>query len=264
MNPAADSERFASAIGAALEVYGKGVSETALRLWWSSLKTYGIDEVLRGLTRHLQDPERGQWQPKPADVIWQIEAAKTAGWVSADEAWATALLAQDEAETVIWTEESAGAHAIARPILAAGDEVGARIAFREAYNRLVKAAAGEGRAPRQQVSLGHDSQRREQAVRQAVDRGLLTQERADKLLPAPQPEPGGFALLTGNVVAHPSAGEAIQRQLAALKEKLRSPQVVDQQIQETPEVQQKRAVAARFASSTNQGDPAGERHVGTK
>lgn len=65
-----DRSRFASAIHGTFEVYSpKPVSEQLMTIWWASLKPYGIDDVCQALTKHISDPERGQFPPKPADVI---------------------------------------------------------------------------------------------------------------------------------------------------------------------------------------------------
>lgn len=67
---AQDRSRFASAIHGTFEVYSpKPVSDQLMNIWWASLKPYSIDDVCNALTRHIADPERGQYQPKPADVI---------------------------------------------------------------------------------------------------------------------------------------------------------------------------------------------------
>ena len=65
-----DRSRFASAIHGTFEIYSvKQVSEQLMDIWWATLKPYDIADVCRALTKHISDPERGQFQPKPADVI---------------------------------------------------------------------------------------------------------------------------------------------------------------------------------------------------
>ena len=67
---AEDRSRFASAIHGTFEIYStKPVSEQLMDIWWATLKPYDIADVCRALTKHISDPERGQFQPKPADVI---------------------------------------------------------------------------------------------------------------------------------------------------------------------------------------------------
>ncbi len=65
-----DRTRFASAIHGTFEIYSvKQVSEQIMDIWWATLKPYDIADVCRALTKHISDPERGQYAPKPADVI---------------------------------------------------------------------------------------------------------------------------------------------------------------------------------------------------
>ena len=64
-----DRERFATALLATFEVYGKELSDMVVKVWWASLKPHNIDDVCSALTKHISDPERGQFPPKPADVI---------------------------------------------------------------------------------------------------------------------------------------------------------------------------------------------------
>jgi len=65
-----DRTRFASAIHGTFEIYSvKQVSEQLMDIWWATLKPYDIADVCRALTKHISDPERGQFPPKPADII---------------------------------------------------------------------------------------------------------------------------------------------------------------------------------------------------
>lgn len=106
------------------------------------------------------------------------------------------LAAQDEAETVVWTDQIAEAAGIAQPILDAGDEVGARMAFRDAYERILREHGDK--PPRWFASLGTDPGRRTVAIERGVRAGLLTKTHAEKLLPAPKDAgPLGEALFEG-------------------------------------------------------------------
>jgi hypothetical protein len=155
--------------------YSPSAINTAL--WFRALQPYTLDHVRVGFDAHVRDPQRGRFVPTPADIIAQIEGvAATDGRPGAEEAWAIALRSRDEADTVVWTREIAQAIGIARPILDLGDEVGARMAFREAYGRLVDEAR-KARAPASwEVSLGFDPKRRDEAVRAAVAEGRLPAE----------------------------------------------------------------------------------------
>ena len=83
------------------------------------------------------------------------------------------MLFRSEADTVVWTEEMATAFDLARPLLAIGDEIGARMAFKDGYKRMVQAARALNRPACWSVSAGWDVARNHLAVERAVRAGLL-------------------------------------------------------------------------------------------
>ncbi|UZX96161.1 hypothetical protein ND444_07255 [Yersinia ruckeri] len=166
---------------ATLAIYGKDASKAVLDLYWNALLPYDIDTVRQAFSNWLTDPDQGRFSPKPADIIRNIQTiAGKPDWLSANEAWALALPAQDEANTVVWTNEIAQAWNIALPIMQEGDKVGARMAFIAAYERLTKAAQGTGRSPEWSVSEGWDKETVKITVERAVTTGLLPRPKAEK------------------------------------------------------------------------------------
>lgn len=143
-------------------------------LCFNALRRFSLATVRAALDAHVADLERGKFVPVPSDLLAQIERTlKDDGRLGAEEAWALALRAQDERETVVWTPEIAQAFAAARTVLDRGDEVGARMAFREAYGRIVTAARADMVPVRWQVTLGHDLERRQIALETAVAEGRI-------------------------------------------------------------------------------------------
>jgi len=173
-----ERSRFVEALRAVFEVYGRDLSGQAVELWCRMMAPYPLDAVQRALQSHLQS---SVYVPKPADVIGLLQARD--GRPDADEAWEIALQAMDEDATVVWTEEIAQAKSAADPIWAEGDKVGARMAFRARYERLVADARQNGRAAKWSPSLGSDKNRRAEGIQRAVDMGRIPAERARKLLP---------------------------------------------------------------------------------
>jgi hypothetical protein len=164
------------------------LSARAKVLFFDAVRRFPLGLVEKAIQAHLVDPEAGKYRTmvQPAHIVAQIEGAMARdGRPEADEAWAIALRAQDEASTVVWTEEIAEALTAARPVLNAGDEVGARVAFRAAYNRMVTNAREQRRPARWSASLGHDPAQREQALQDAVQRNLLPAPQVAALLPPP-------------------------------------------------------------------------------
>ena len=92
---------------------------------------------------------------------------------------------RSEYDSVVWTDEMAGAYGIAAALLEHGDQVAARKAFLDRYEALVAKARAAGTPMRVSPSFGFDVGGREAAVQKAVDAGLLPVDRAQKFLPAP-------------------------------------------------------------------------------
>ena len=72
-----DKPAFATLMTDALAFYGKDVSRFALDVWWQSCQPFEFDQVARALMRHAMDAERGQFAPKPADIVRQLAGTAT-------------------------------------------------------------------------------------------------------------------------------------------------------------------------------------------
>lgn len=68
-----DKEQFAQTMVGIGELYAKSISPQLISLYWEALKRYELDEVVRGLNQHVVDPDSGQFMPKPADVVRQVD-----------------------------------------------------------------------------------------------------------------------------------------------------------------------------------------------
>lgn len=190
-------------------------------LWFNALRGYDFVDVKGALDAHLRDPERGRFVPLPADIVAHLQRVAAAdNRPGPEEAWSTALAGADESRTIVWTAEMAEAWGICRPVLDVGDEVGARMAFREAYTRLVGEARAERRPPQWLVSLGFDQQQREAAIAEAKARGHLALEAPNApLLTGPAAARGLEALATSRSVP-PAARDALMRLRSGLIERI--------------------------------------------
>lgn len=210
---------FSALLDEVWELKGQTLSAGAKAMWFRSMAAYSLDTVRGGLDAHLADPKRGSFLPMPSDVHAQVErAVADDGRPGAEEAWALAMRSTDEADTIIWIAEAAEAMGICRPILSAGDEVGARMAFREAYTRLVDAARRARIAPQWTPSLGHDPGRRDRAIAEAAQRGLLDAGHYPSL---PAPRGDMPLLLTG--ASQSGIPDSARAALLALREWLTTP-----------------------------------------
>lgn len=168
---------------ATMALYQQEISVDMLRMWWASLVNYEFNDVRDAISRHIQDKAAGKFAPRPANIIEQLDAMKPDGRPGADEAWA--MMPRDEHASVVMTDEMAEAMQFATPLLNEGDQVAARMAFKQAYERIVGEKKRAGIPAKWFPSLGHDPQGRELALKQAADRGLLPRAQVDALLPAP-------------------------------------------------------------------------------
>jgi hypothetical protein len=64
-----DFEAFKEGMIGVMSFYSKGISNFALDVWWSALKTYDLPVIIEAFNRHLCNPDAGQYPPKPADLV---------------------------------------------------------------------------------------------------------------------------------------------------------------------------------------------------
>ncbi|HNB43272.1 MAG TPA: DUF6475 domain-containing protein [Burkholderiaceae bacterium] len=72
-----DFRRFGLALSAVAELHGKAISEGAMTLWWQALQRFEIEQVEAALRRCVEDPDGGQYMPKPADLIKRLDGTAT-------------------------------------------------------------------------------------------------------------------------------------------------------------------------------------------
>lgn len=210
---------FSALLDEVWELKSQTLSAGAKAMWFRSMAAYSLDTVRCALDAHLADPKRGSFLPMPADVHAQVErAVADDGRPGPQEAWALAVRSTDEADAIVWTSEIAEAFGHASPILNAGDEVGARMAFLEIYVRLVDAARRLRAAPRWNVSLGHDHEQRERAIAEGAQRGLIDASRYPQL---PMPRGDTPLLLAG--ASQSGIPDSARAALLALREWLTTP-----------------------------------------
>lgn len=164
------------AVAVTAELTGTQLSEPAARMFAADLAEYPVDQVLAALTRCRREVKG---RLTVAEVVARI--AELDGRPGAEEAWA--MMPRDEAQSAVITDEMAVAMGAALSLLADGDAVGARMAFKEVYAREVAAARAASKPPRWFASLGHDRAGRESVIRDAVQRGRLTHAQARQHLP---------------------------------------------------------------------------------
>lgn len=61
--------KFSELMYLVAEQYGKTLSDGLIALYWQGLANYDFDAVKQALSRHMQNPDNGQFMPKIADVV---------------------------------------------------------------------------------------------------------------------------------------------------------------------------------------------------
>lgn len=240
-----DLAEFGQLLDAVCGLLSRGAytpNATNTALFFRAMARWPLAEVRAAFDAHVADPQRGRFVPVPADLIAQLEArAGDDGRPGAEEAFALALAAADEAETVVWTAETAEAWGVAQRVLSAGDEVGARMAFREVYARLVAEARAARRSVQWQVALGHDRNRHADALRKAADLGRIPRADADAAAALPAPRAPVLLLAGGTSVAaaepSPAQRQAMQALRAAIEARAEAPSADALERQRTAQLQ---------------------------
>jgi hypothetical protein len=198
-----DMEALISALGVTAEIMGTQFQSAALTVMASDLSKYKLVDVLAALERVRKEVSG---RLTLAAIIDRIQSSD--GAPGSDEAWA--LMSRPESDTIVITRQMAEAMQIARPLLADGDKIGARMAFKDAYTRIVADSRERRIEAEWFVSLGFDTEGRAQPIADAIRSGKLSLTHSLKLL-----SPAGKAEvleLTGNM-NHPLLVEFKQSRL---------------------------------------------------
>lgn len=204
--------QLAGAVCATAEAMGQAISAGGAQLIAEDLAAYDRVVIISALRACRREPNG---RLSLGMVLKHIQAND--GRPGKDEAWAIALSASDEYETVVLTEEIRQAMSASSPILEVGDKVGARMAFMSAYERLVVAARAEDLPAKWSVSLGYDPARRVIAIESAVRAKLISQETGAKYLADLRVEP---ATAEGQAIAGLLTGEVRAQIAPKVREKL--------------------------------------------
>ncbi|WP_130931618.1 hypothetical protein [Pseudomonas sp. Sample_24] len=209
---------LAAAICATAEAMGQEMNPGTAAMMAEDLCAYSVP-VVKAALKACRFEVKGKLAM--ADILQRVQAAD--GRPGKDEAWAIAMTSNDEFETVVLTDEIQLALAAAKPVLDAGDKVGARMAFNSAYERLVGQAREDNKQVNWHVSVGFDANRRVQAISKAAQMQRIPQERAQQYLADLSVEPvteDGRALaglITGTVTR---PAPKLRAKLAAVKDSM--------------------------------------------
>lgn len=165
-----DLSEFTRLLTESLVGYGKPRPDAeTIAFWFKSLAPFSPATIGQAFAAYAA--ERPDFAPVPNSIVARCKLMD--GRPEENEAWAIALSSRDERDTVLWTAEIQEAFSLCRPVLDTGDEIGARMAFKDAYIRLVQTARANNKPAQWNVSEGWDTERRGLVVARAVQAGLL-------------------------------------------------------------------------------------------
>jgi hypothetical protein len=85
-----DRTEFYAVWVALADLYGKTIQPKSAEIVFAVLRRYDIGTIKRAIAAHLADTESGQFMPKPADIIRQIEGGSDVralnAWTKVDDA----------------------------------------------------------------------------------------------------------------------------------------------------------------------------------
>lgn len=176
------------AVAVTAELCGRTFSEPAARVFVQDLSRFPEDAVMKALARCRREV-------KGVLTIQDVVSRLDDGRPGVEEAWSQ--MPFDESQSVVWTDEMAEAFGIARGLLDEGDRVAARMAFKEAYTRMVGAARDAGKPVRWTPSLGFDKSGQQAVLAEAVAHGRLGYDHAQELCPQLAPPAANILALAG-------------------------------------------------------------------
>lgn len=69
--------KFIATLAGVHDFYGKELSEFATQVWVEAVKGFEFQQVSKALSAHLMDPDRGQYMPRPSDLVRQLQGTQT-------------------------------------------------------------------------------------------------------------------------------------------------------------------------------------------
>lgn len=194
------TDALLDALAVTAELTGTDLTKPAARVMLADLQAFPVAQVLTALSRCRRELKG---RLTLAAILERLDDGRP----TPNEAWA--MIPQDEAGSVVWTDEMALAFGAAQPLITAGQIIAARQAFLEVYERECAAARSACRPPRWTPSLGHDPHQRARAVETAARLGRITHEHAQALLPSPDRADANRSLLAIASAAPPDVRDKL-------------------------------------------------------
>jgi len=194
------------------EAFGETLTEQRQEIYCSGLADIRQDHLSVAFRRARYELK---WFPKLAELrelAGAIPSVVDDGRPGPEEAWARMPKgARMEDDSIVWCEEERIAYGACRSLLLDGDQIGARMAFKERYEKELAEARYQGRPVQWTLTPGYDIEHRLTTLAAAVEAKRMTLESALDFVPGERhndfvrrlPAAQGKGLLTGRVEKSP-------------------------------------------------------------
>ena len=171
------------------EAFGERLTEERQEIYCAGLAEFPqnrLDVAFRRARYELN------WFPKLAELrelAGIVSGASNDGRPGPEEAWARMPKGERvENDSVVWCEEERAAYGACRSLLLDGDQIGARMAFKERYEKELADARSQGRPVRWTVSTGYDVEHRLTTLAVALEDKRIDVEYALNFVPSERME----------------------------------------------------------------------------
>lgn len=161
------------------EYYDKTLTANQIEMFVEDLGGISFEQLQYAVKKYRTDPAN-VFFPLPAKLLGIVAAND--GRPGTEEAWA--LCPKDEQKSAYLNDEIMLAFSSSNSILReTGDKVAARMAFKEIYEKTVKANRESGIIPKWWLSSGYDKHGREAALKEAIEKKRISPSAAQSLMP---------------------------------------------------------------------------------
>ena len=151
------------------EAFGERWTEERQEIYCTSLLDIPQERLRVAFKRACSELK---WFPKIAELrelAGFLPGSANDGRPGPEEAWARMPKGDRmEEETIVWCDEERDAYGACRPLLREGDHIGARMAFKERYEREVSNARAQRRNVHWAISTGFDMESRLTTLADAI------------------------------------------------------------------------------------------------
>jgi hypothetical protein len=171
------------------EAFGERLTDERQEIYCAGLVEFGQTQLSSAFQRARYELK---WFPKLAELrelAGALTSIATDGRPGLEEAWARMPKGERlEEDSIVWCEEERIAYGACRSLLLEGDLIGARMAFKERYERELAASRSQEMPARWTVSAGYDLESRLVTLASAVEEKRIGLEHALNFVPAPRQE----------------------------------------------------------------------------